>query len=189
MTHKASRLAAVELNSKLSVHWTDTTHWTQILSLNLIFWIDLTVLYLCNKRSPISCLAQNILTFVLLLYFRDVKHMLLKLVELRSSNWGRVHGTTPHTEATPENDPNYFMVRIYGHFSSLLSCEFSLIHRQSHYSKLPTSVSLNTYNFLYDFIFRMNQHFTLLMVFLSLQQTQVWHKFSLPVFSIFFKKF
>ncbi|KAM9590754.1 polyadenylate-binding protein-interacting protein 1-like isoform 4-T7 [Morphnus guianensis] len=41
---------------------------------------------------------------------RDVKHMLLKLVELRSSNWGRVHGTSPHTEATPENDPNYFMI-------------------------------------------------------------------------------
>ncbi|XP_050770480.1 polyadenylate-binding protein-interacting protein 1-like isoform X1 [Gymnogyps californianus] len=40
---------------------------------------------------------------------RDVKHMLLKLVELRSSDWGRVHGTSPHTEATPENDPNYFM--------------------------------------------------------------------------------
>ncbi|KAM6303870.1 polyadenylate-binding protein-interacting protein 1 [Podargus strigoides] len=40
---------------------------------------------------------------------RDVKHMLLKLVELRSSNWGRVHGTTLYTEATPENDPNYFM--------------------------------------------------------------------------------
>uniref|UniRef100_A0A8C0FBN6 Polyadenylate-binding protein-interacting protein 1 n=1 Tax=Bubo bubo TaxID=30461 RepID=A0A8C0FBN6_BUBBB len=40
---------------------------------------------------------------------RDVKHMLLKLVELRSSNWGRVHGTSPRTEATPENDPNYFM--------------------------------------------------------------------------------
>ncbi|KAM6104947.1 polyadenylate-binding protein-interacting protein 1 [Pterocles gutturalis] len=40
---------------------------------------------------------------------RDVKHMLLKLVELRSSNWGRVHGSSPHTEATPENDPNYFM--------------------------------------------------------------------------------
>ncbi|XP_008930322.3 LOW QUALITY PROTEIN: polyadenylate-binding protein-interacting protein 1 [Manacus vitellinus] len=40
---------------------------------------------------------------------RDVKHKLLKLVELRSSNWGRVHGTTSHTEATPENDPNYFM--------------------------------------------------------------------------------
>nr|XP_009911982.1 PREDICTED: polyadenylate-binding protein-interacting protein 1 isoform X3 [Haliaeetus albicilla] len=44
------------------------------------------------------------------LYFRDVKHTLLKLVELRSSNWGRVHGTSPHREATPENDPNYFMI-------------------------------------------------------------------------------
>ncbi|KAM9251496.1 polyadenylate-binding protein-interacting protein 1-like isoform 1-T1 [Cariama cristata] len=41
---------------------------------------------------------------------RDVKHMLLKLLELRSSNWGRVHGTSPHKEATPENDPNYFMI-------------------------------------------------------------------------------
>ncbi|XP_075582366.1 polyadenylate-binding protein-interacting protein 1 isoform X3 [Pelecanus crispus] len=41
---------------------------------------------------------------------RDVKHMLLKLVELRSSNWGRVYGTSPRTEATPENDPNYFMI-------------------------------------------------------------------------------
>ncbi|KAH0627922.1 hypothetical protein JD844_008494 [Phrynosoma platyrhinos] len=40
---------------------------------------------------------------------RDVKHMLLKLVELRSSNWGRVHITSTYREATPENDPNYFM--------------------------------------------------------------------------------
>ncbi|XP_058718185.1 polyadenylate-binding protein-interacting protein 1-like isoform X2 [Poecile atricapillus] len=40
---------------------------------------------------------------------RDVKHMLLKVVELRSSNWGRVHESSPHTKATPENDPNYFM--------------------------------------------------------------------------------
>ncbi|XP_059729071.1 polyadenylate-binding protein-interacting protein 1-like isoform X2 [Haemorhous mexicanus] len=40
---------------------------------------------------------------------RDVKHMLLKVVELRSSNWGRDHETSPHTKATPENDPNYFM--------------------------------------------------------------------------------
>ncbi|NXD46577.1 PAIP1 protein, partial [Copsychus sechellarum] len=40
---------------------------------------------------------------------RDVKHMLLKVVELRSSNWGRVNETSPHTKATPENDPNYFM--------------------------------------------------------------------------------
>ncbi|CAJ0964650.1 unnamed protein product [Ranitomeya imitator] len=40
---------------------------------------------------------------------RDVRQMLLKLVELRSSNWGRVHSTWTFKEATPENDPNYFM--------------------------------------------------------------------------------
>uniref|UniRef100_M3YSJ9 Polyadenylate-binding protein-interacting protein 1 n=1 Tax=Mustela putorius furo TaxID=9669 RepID=M3YSJ9_MUSPF len=40
---------------------------------------------------------------------REVKQMLLKLVELRSSNWGRVHATSTYREATPENDPNYFM--------------------------------------------------------------------------------
>ncbi|XP_064258654.1 polyadenylate-binding protein-interacting protein 1-like isoform X2 [Passer domesticus] len=40
---------------------------------------------------------------------RDVKHMLLKVLELRSSNWGRVHETSSHTKATPENDPDYFM--------------------------------------------------------------------------------
>ncbi|XP_064410506.1 polyadenylate-binding protein-interacting protein 1 isoform X2 [Latimeria chalumnae] len=40
---------------------------------------------------------------------RDVKQMLLKLVELRSSNWGRVYTSTAYSEATPENDPNYFM--------------------------------------------------------------------------------
>lgn len=39
----------------------------------------------------------------------DVRQMLLKLVELRSSNWGRVHSTWTFKEATPENDPNYFM--------------------------------------------------------------------------------
>lgn len=92
-----------------------------------------------SKRNQIVCLAQNILTFVMLVCCRDVKHMLLKLVELRSSNWGRVHGTTPHAEATPENDPNYFMVRIYGHFSSLISREFGLIHKQLHYARLQTS--------------------------------------------------
>ncbi|XP_032874380.1 polyadenylate-binding protein-interacting protein 1 isoform X2 [Amblyraja radiata] len=41
---------------------------------------------------------------------RDVKHMLLKLVELRSSNWGRVHTAVTYNEATPENDPNYYMI-------------------------------------------------------------------------------
>lgn len=40
---------------------------------------------------------------------RDVKQMLLKLVELRSSNWGRVHTASASSEATPDNDPNYFM--------------------------------------------------------------------------------
>ncbi|XP_056140162.1 polyadenylate-binding protein-interacting protein 1 [Lampris incognitus] len=40
---------------------------------------------------------------------RDVKQMLLKLVELRSSNWGRVHAAAATSNATPDNDPNYFM--------------------------------------------------------------------------------
>uniref|UniRef100_A0A8C5LXY5 Polyadenylate-binding protein-interacting protein 1 n=1 Tax=Leptobrachium leishanense TaxID=445787 RepID=A0A8C5LXY5_9ANUR len=40
---------------------------------------------------------------------QDVKQMLLKLVELRSSNWGRVQAVSTFREATPENDPNYFM--------------------------------------------------------------------------------
>ncbi|XP_075695777.1 polyadenylate-binding protein-interacting protein 1 isoform X2 [Rhinoderma darwinii] len=40
---------------------------------------------------------------------RDVRQMLLKLVELRSSNWGRVQSTWTFKEATPDNDPNYFM--------------------------------------------------------------------------------
>uniref|UniRef100_A0A8C9G100 MIF4G domain-containing protein n=1 Tax=Pavo cristatus TaxID=9049 RepID=A0A8C9G100_PAVCR len=54
---------------------------------------------------------KNVLTCMVFLFgiARDVKHMLLKLVELRSSNWGRVLGNSSHTEATPENDPNYFM--------------------------------------------------------------------------------
>ncbi|XP_012520183.1 PREDICTED: polyadenylate-binding protein-interacting protein 1 [Propithecus coquereli] len=49
------------------------------------------------------------LTHFLFFVCRDVKQMLLKLVELRSSNWGRVHATSTYREATPENDPNYFM--------------------------------------------------------------------------------
>ncbi|XP_053726519.1 polyadenylate-binding protein-interacting protein 1 [Synchiropus splendidus] len=39
---------------------------------------------------------------------RDVKQMLLKVVELRSSNWGRVSSSAA-SKATPDNDPNYFM--------------------------------------------------------------------------------
>uniref|UniRef100_A0A8D2B237 MIF4G domain-containing protein n=1 Tax=Sciurus vulgaris TaxID=55149 RepID=A0A8D2B237_SCIVU len=40
---------------------------------------------------------------------RDVKQMHLKLIELWSSNRGRVHATLTYREATPENDPNYFI--------------------------------------------------------------------------------
>ncbi|KAJ8261538.1 hypothetical protein COCON_G00172610 [Conger conger] len=40
---------------------------------------------------------------------RDVKQMLLRLVELRSSDWGRVRAAASSSEATPDNDPNYFM--------------------------------------------------------------------------------
>ncbi|XP_056275840.1 polyadenylate-binding protein-interacting protein 1 isoform X2 [Pseudoliparis swirei] len=40
---------------------------------------------------------------------RDVRQMLLKLVELRSSDWGRVRAASAASNATPDNDPNYFM--------------------------------------------------------------------------------
>ncbi|KAL4617280.1 polyadenylate-binding protein-interacting protein 1 [Arapaima gigas] len=40
---------------------------------------------------------------------RDVKAMLLNLLELRSSDWGRVVSGASAVEATPDNDPNYFM--------------------------------------------------------------------------------
>ncbi|MED6269733.1 hypothetical protein CHARACLAT_002656, partial [Characodon lateralis] len=40
---------------------------------------------------------------------RDVRQMLLKLVELRSSNWGRACMAATASNATPDNDPNYYM--------------------------------------------------------------------------------
>ncbi|XP_028314429.1 polyadenylate-binding protein-interacting protein 1 [Gouania willdenowi] len=40
---------------------------------------------------------------------RDARQMLLKLVELRSSDWGRVRSAAAASNATPDNDPNYFM--------------------------------------------------------------------------------
>lgn len=43
---------------------------------------------------------------------RDVRQMLLKLVELRSSDWGRVRSAAAASNATPDNDPNYFMVSV-----------------------------------------------------------------------------
>nr|XP_057926270.1 polyadenylate-binding protein-interacting protein 1 [Doryrhamphus excisus]XP_057926271.1 polyadenylate-binding protein-interacting protein 1 [Doryrhamphus excisus] len=54
-------------------------------------------------------LIQRIETIVLdATCSRDVRQMLLKLVELRSSDWGRVCAATA-SNATPDNDPNYFM--------------------------------------------------------------------------------
>ncbi|XP_051967480.1 polyadenylate-binding protein-interacting protein 1 [Xyrauchen texanus] len=38
-----------------------------------------------------------------------VRQMLSKLVELQSSNWGRVYTAAVSSDATPDNDPNYFM--------------------------------------------------------------------------------
>ncbi|XP_076854825.1 polyadenylate-binding protein-interacting protein 1 [Brachyhypopomus gauderio] len=40
---------------------------------------------------------------------RNVREMLLQLVEVRSSNWGRVNAAAAYSEATPDNDPNYYM--------------------------------------------------------------------------------
>ncbi|XP_057688784.1 polyadenylate-binding protein-interacting protein 1 [Corythoichthys intestinalis] len=54
-------------------------------------------------------LIQRIETIVLdATCSREVRQMLLKLVELRSSDWGRVC-TAAASNATPDNDPNYFM--------------------------------------------------------------------------------
>lgn len=47
-----------------------------------------------------------------LFLLRDVRQMLLKLVELRSSDWGRVRAAAAASNATPDNDPNYFMVSV-----------------------------------------------------------------------------
>ncbi|XP_072243652.1 polyadenylate-binding protein-interacting protein 1 isoform X1 [Leuresthes tenuis] len=41
--------------------------------------------------------------------YQNVRQMLLKLVELRSSDWGRVRAAAAASNATPDNDPNYFM--------------------------------------------------------------------------------
>ncbi|XP_029916379.1 polyadenylate-binding protein-interacting protein 1 isoform X2 [Myripristis murdjan] len=60
--------------------------------------------------SDMSALIQRIENIVLDgTCSRDVKQMLLKLVELRSSDWGRVHTAAAASNATPDNDPNYFM--------------------------------------------------------------------------------
>lgn len=65
-----------------------------------------------NERgqSHMEELIQRIETILLdATCSRDVRQMLLKLVELRSSDWGRVRSAAAANNATPENDPNYFM--------------------------------------------------------------------------------
>uniref|UniRef100_A0A4W5KH85 Polyadenylate-binding protein-interacting protein 1 n=1 Tax=Hucho hucho TaxID=62062 RepID=A0A4W5KH85_9TELE len=60
-------------------------------------------------KSDMDQLVQRIENIVLdAQCSRDVKQMLLRLVELRSSNWGRVYAAAA-SDATPDNDPNYFM--------------------------------------------------------------------------------
>ncbi|XP_069379572.1 polyadenylate-binding protein-interacting protein 1 isoform X2 [Paralichthys olivaceus] len=63
-----------------------------------------------NGQSHMEELMQRIETVVLdATCSRDVRQMLLKLVELRSSDWGRVRAVSAASNATPDNDPNYFM--------------------------------------------------------------------------------
>lgn len=61
------------------------------------------------KPSKTLCVKLPDMSLVLL---RDVRQMLLKLVELRSSDWGRVRTAAAASNATPDNDPNYFMVSV-----------------------------------------------------------------------------
>ncbi|KAK0138235.1 Polyadenylate-binding protein-interacting protein 1 [Merluccius polli] len=63
-----------------------------------------------NGMSEMNKLAQIIGNIVLdATCSRDVKQMLLSLVELRASDWGRGHAAAAANYATPDNDPNYFM--------------------------------------------------------------------------------
>lgn len=63
-----------------------------------------------SKKSDMDQLVARIENIVLdATCSRDVKQMLLKLVELRSSDWGRVYAAAAASYATPDNDPNYFM--------------------------------------------------------------------------------
>ncbi|XP_017267731.1 polyadenylate-binding protein-interacting protein 1 [Kryptolebias marmoratus] len=63
-----------------------------------------------SRQPHMEELIQRIRTILLdAACSRDVKQMLLKLVELRSSDWGRVSAAAASSNATPDNDPNYFM--------------------------------------------------------------------------------
>lgn len=62
---------------------------------------------------------------------RDVREMLLKLVELRSSDWGRVRDAAAASNATPDNDPNYFMVSV---FILSSSCQIVLFNEANYFN-------------------------------------------------------
>lgn len=77
----------------------------------------------CLYHQPFSffaCLKHDTSFFFRISLFRDVRQMLLKLVELRSSDWGRVRDAVAASNATPDNDPNYFMVRVVRAAGALL---------------------------------------------------------------------
>ena len=59
--------------------------------------------------------------------------MLLKLVELRSSDWGRVRAISAASNATPDNDPNYFMVSVKSSWGLACAREVSYIVKNSPY--------------------------------------------------------
>lgn len=88
--------------------------------------------------------------------------MLLKLVELRSSDWGRVRDAAAASNATPDNDPNYFMVSI------------------RIFSAVPSVITVCVFRFFFFFLslfftslLRMNLRSTQKMALLSQPQIQV----------------
>lgn len=95
---------------------------------------------------------------------RDVRQMLLKLVELRSSDWGRVRVAAAASNATPDNDPNYFMVSV------ILSIPPICLFFFKFYNVYSVCICLSWICFS---PLRMNLHSTQKMGLLLQQQTQV----------------
>ncbi|XP_029017111.1 polyadenylate-binding protein-interacting protein 1 [Betta splendens] len=61
-------------------------------------------------QSHMEDLMKNIDTILLdATGSRYARQMLLNLLKLRSSDWGRVHAAAAASNATPDTDPNYFM--------------------------------------------------------------------------------
>lgn len=116
----------------------------------------------CHSR----CMFKITFGFVLIFLLRDVRQMLLKLVELRSSDWGRVRAPPAASNATPDNDPNYFMVSVNCTIPSIFLFLFFII---LHFYTLCIPVL----SWFYIFPLRMNLHSTQKTVHLLQQQTQV----------------